>query len=126
MVFEDVGYLEEKIALFLILKAVLSAKAQFLGDAGDAEWLARKAGAEYVVRRNVRNGHLVDVPVRFLPEIRLVGDLGMFVPIGREHTFSTGTFKSDAKAADAAKKVDKPMRGGWSGPVGAIARRSLA
>lgn len=78
------------VALFLVLEAVLFAEAQFLGDARDAERLAGKAGAQDVVRGNVRHGHGMDVAVRALAVIGFVGDPGLLVPVGGEDASATG------------------------------------
>ena len=81
VVINDVREGEEEVALFLVLEAVLLAEAQFLGDARDAEGLAGKAGAQNVVRGNVRHGHGMNVAVRSLAVIGCVGDLCLFVPV---------------------------------------------
>lgn len=107
MVFENVGNLEKEVALLLVVKAVLPAKAQFLGYARDAERLAGKACTENVMRGNVRDGHLMNVPVRFFAKISLIGDLGVFVPIRGKHAFAACPLKCEAKTADSAKKVNE-------------------
>src|SRR5215210_6401681 len=58
----DPSDLEEQVPALLILEAVLTAQAQLLADARDAEWLAREPGSENVVRRELRDGNTVDVP----------------------------------------------------------------
>jgi hypothetical protein len=108
MVVEYVGDLEKEIALFLIVKAMLPAKAQFLGHARNAERLTGKARTENVVSGNIRDRHLVNVAVRFLAKIGLVGDLGVFIPIGGEHTGTARALKSNAKTADPAKQINEP------------------
>jgi hypothetical protein len=66
VIFNDVRQREEKVALFLDLKAVFPAEAQFFGDARDAERLAGKSGAEDVMLGNVGNRDGMDVAVRLL------------------------------------------------------------
>ena len=51
IVIDDLGEVEEQVALLFVIKAVLASKAQFLRDAGDAERLAREAGAKDIMRR---------------------------------------------------------------------------
>lgn len=75
VIFEYVGDLKKEVALLVVVKAMLPAKAKFFGDAGDAEWLAGKSSAEDVVLGNVGNRHLVDVTMWFFAEVGLVGDL---------------------------------------------------
>ena len=103
VVINDVGQREEEVALFLVLEAVLFAEAQFLGDARDAEGLAGKAGAQNVVRGNVRHGHGMDVAVRSLAVIGGVGNPGWFVPVGGEDALAARPLKGVTEAADAAE-----------------------
>ena len=86
---------EKEIALFQVFEAVLLAR--------DAERLAGEASAKYVMGWNVRDGHLANVAVRVFAKIRLIGDLGVFVPIGGEDTFAARPLKREAEAADPAE-----------------------
>jgi hypothetical protein len=104
---EDVGDGEEEVALLHVLEAVLAAEAQFLRHSRDAEGLAGEAAAEDVVRGDVGDGDAVDVAVRALAEIGLVGLLAEFVVVGREDAFTARLLERDAKAANAAKKVNE-------------------
>ena len=88
VIINDVGQREEEVALFLVLEAVLVAEAQFLGDARDAKGLAGKAGAQDVVRGNVRHGHGMNVAVGAFAVIGFVGDLGLLVPVGQASDLS--------------------------------------
>ncbi len=107
VVINDVGQREEEVALFLVLEAVLFAKAQFLGDARDAERLAGKAGAQDVVRGNVRHGHGVDVAVRALAVIGFVGDLRHLVPVGGEDALPTRALEGVTESANAAEEINE-------------------
>ena len=82
-------------------------KAQLLGDARDAEGLAGKASAQNVMWRNVRDGHLVDVPVRLFPKVCFIRDLGVVVPIQGEHAFAACELEGEAESADTAKQVNE-------------------
>ena len=94
------------------------AEAQFFGDARDAERLAGKAGAEDVMRRNVRHRHGMDVA-----EIGGVGLLRVFVPVGGKHALAPGTLKRDAESPMPQNRSMKrsgaagfgvPPSGGWA------------
>ena len=104
---DDVRQREEKIALFLVLKAVLFAEAQFLGHARDAERLAGKTGAQNVVLRDLVNGHGMNVAVGLLAKIGRVGFPRLFIPVGGEDTFAAGFFKRKTKTADAAEQINE-------------------
>ena len=80
----DVGEREEKIALFLVVKAMLSTKTQFFGGSGNAERLAGKSRAKDVVLRNIGDCNGVNVSVRLLTEISCVGFLRLLVPIRKK------------------------------------------
>src|SRR5690606_682679 len=80
----------------------------------NAEGLARKAGKQHVVIRDVlcldtRDISLKDMAffVREVCEIRLLGEL---VPLTRENTPSAVTLKGVADATDACEQVDKGER----------------
>lgn len=107
VVINDVGQREEEVALFLVLEAVFFAEAQFLGDARDAERLAGKAGAQDVVRGNVRHGHGMDVAVRTLAMIGFVGDPGRLVPVGGENALAARALEGEPEAANAAEEVNE-------------------
>jgi hypothetical protein len=113
VVINDVGQREEEVALFLVLEAVFLAEAEFLGDARDAEGLAGKAGAQDVVRGNVRHGHGVDVPVRALAVIRFIGDSGRLVPVGGEDTLAARALEGEPETADAAEQGASQFLAGW-------------
>ena len=108
VVINDFGQREEEVALFLVLEAVLFAEAQFLGDARDAERLAGKSGAQDVVRGNVRHGHGMNVTVRSLAVIGLVGDLGHLVPVGGENALPARALEGEPEAANAAEQIYEP------------------
>ena len=95
--------IEEEVALFLVLEAVLFAEAQFLGDARDAEGLARKSGAQNVVRGNVRHGHGMNVAVWALAVIGFVGDLSHLVPVGGKDALAARALESVSESANAAE-----------------------
>ena len=65
---EDVGDGEEEVALLQVIEAVLAAEAQLLRNAGNAERLTRKSGAEDVVRGDVGDSDGVNIAVRFSPK----------------------------------------------------------
>jgi hypothetical protein len=75
---------------------VLAAQAQLLRHAGDAERLAGEAAAEDVVRGDVGDGDAVDVAVRALVEIGLVGLLAEFVVVGGEDAAPAGALEGEA------------------------------
>jgi hypothetical protein len=50
----------------------------------------------------------MDVAVRFLAEIGLVGFARLFVPVARENTLATGALKREPEAADAAEQINEP------------------
>lgn len=104
---DDFRQRKEQVALLLVVKAMRLAEAQFFGDARDAERLAGKAGAKNVVRRNVRHRHGMNVAVRRFIEIGGIGLLRVFVPVGGEHAFAPGSFKSETESADAAEQVNE-------------------
>ena len=104
---QDGGDVEEEVALLLVLEAVLAAKAEFLRNARDAEWLAGKSGAENVVLRNVGERDGVDVAVRFLAEVGFVGDLRESVPITGEDALAARLVECDAEPANAAEEIDE-------------------
>ena len=105
MVLDDFGQREEEVALFLVLEAVLFAKAQFLGNARDAERLAGKAGAQDVVRLDVSDCNRVNVAVRALAVIGFVGDLCLLVPVRGKDALATGALEGVTEAANAAEEV---------------------
>jgi hypothetical protein len=96
--------------LLLVVEAVLSAEAVFLGNAGEAERLAGKPAAKDVVSRDVSHGYRMNVAARFFTEIGLVGDLGEFVPVGGEHALPSGFFKGDSESSNPAEEVDEAKR----------------
>src|ERR1051325_1165411 len=104
---QDGGDVEEEVALLLVLEAVLAAEAEFLRDARDAEGLAGKSGAENVERRNVGDGHGVNVAMRFLAEVGFVGDLRVLVPIAGENALAARALERDAEPANAAEEIDE-------------------
>lgn len=106
--------------MLYVVEAVLAAEAQLLRDARDAEWLAGEAAAQDVVRGDVGYGDSVNVAVRALAEIGLVGLLTEFVVIGGEDALRAHFLKRDAEAADAAEQVNEAWR------RSAILRRVLA
>ncbi len=108
VMFEYLRDFKEQVALFLVIKPMLPSKAQFLGDSRDAEWLAWKPAAEYFVPGYVGNSHSVDVSVGLLPEIGLIRDLGILVPIRRENTFATRPLKSYPETTDTAEEINEP------------------
>lgn len=111
---------KEQVALFLVVKAVRLAEAQFLGDARDAERLAGKPGAKNVVFWDISHCHGMDVAVRCLAKIGCVGLLCVFVPVRRKDTITTRFFKCDAKAADATKQINELQFATRALAVGAI------
>jgi antitoxin component of MazEF toxin-antitoxin module len=56
---------------------------------------------------NVGNRDGMNVPMRLLTEIFLVGDLGIIIPIRGKHAFATCALKRDAETTDAAKQVNE-------------------
>ena len=68
VVLKNLCNVKEQIALFLIFKAMLAAKTEFFGNTCDAEWLARKAGTQYVKAWNIGNGNFVYVAMRGFAE----------------------------------------------------------
>ncbi len=108
---EDVGDGEKEVALLYVVEAVLAAEAEFFRDACDAEGLARKTGAKNIVRGDVGDGDGVNVAVRSLAEIGLVGLLAKFVVVGREDALAARPLEGDAEAADAAKEVNEATSG---------------
>ena len=110
VVLNDVGQREEEVALFLVLEAVFFAETEFLGDARNAERLAGKAGAQDVVRGNVRHGHGMNVAVRPLAVIGLVGDPGRLVSVRGEDALTARPLESVTEAANAAEEVNEFQR----------------
>jgi len=107
---ENIGDGEEEVALLHVLEAVLAAEAQLLRHARDAERLAGEAAAEDVVRGDFSDGDTVDVAVRALAEIGLVGLLAEFVVVGGEDAPPSHFLEGDAEAADAAEEIDEGQR----------------
>ena len=77
---------KKRLPCFTSSKPCFAAEAQLLGDTRDAEGLAGEAGAKDVVRRDVGDRDGVDVAVRALAEIRLVGLLAELVVVRGEDT----------------------------------------
>jgi hypothetical protein len=103
---------KKRLPCFSSSKPCLRPRLFFFGDAGEAEGLAGEAAAEDVVRGDVGDGDGVDVAVRLLAEIRLVGLLAEFVVVGGEDASAARFFEGDAEAADAAEEIDEARRGG--------------
>lgn len=107
VVINDVGQREEDVALFLVLEAVLFAEAEFLGNARDAERLTGKAGAQDVVRGNIRHRHGMNIAVRRLAEVGGIGLLRVFVPILGENAAPARALEGEPKSANAAEEVNE-------------------
>ena len=110
MAIEDIGDGEKQVALFHIVKAMQPPKAVLLGNSGYAERLAWKSCAKDVMLRDVPNLHLIDIAVRALPEIRLVGLLAELVVIAGKDAGCPGFLEGDAETTDAAEKVYESER----------------
>ena len=110
VIVENLGDGEKEIALFYVLETVLASETVLLGDAREAERLAGKATAQDVEPGDVGHSDGMDVAMRFLPEIRLVGLLTEFVPVAGEDALRTRSFKGDAEPANAAKQINEPQR----------------
>jgi len=65
----------------------------------------REAGAQDVVRRNVRYGHGMNVAVRALAVIGFIRYLRRFVPIGGENALAARALEGEPEAANAAEEV---------------------
>ena len=82
MVVEYFCNLKEQIALLLILEAVLAAKADFLGNASETEWLAGESAAQDVELLNVLlEVYSMDIAMGRFPEVRSISNLAIFVPV---------------------------------------------
>jgi len=108
VIFNDVRQREEKVALLLVLKAVLPAEAQFFGDARDAERLAGKSGAQNIVLWNVCDRHGMNIAMRPLAEIGGVGFLRLLIPIRGKDALATCLLKCKAETTDAAEQISEP------------------
>lgn len=108
---------KEKVSLLLIIEPMFHPKAQFFGNARNAERLAGESSAEDVVGRNsvVRNG--VNVAVGAFPKIRLVSFLSRLIPIRRKYALTPGAFKCDSKPTDATKEVNERKPAAFAAPV---------
>lgn len=102
---EDFRDGEEEVALFLVLKAVLTAEAVLLGDAREAERLAGKAATENVELGNVGHRYRMNVAVRRLAEVGGVGLAAEPVPVAGEDALRTRPLEGDPEAANAAEEA---------------------
>ena len=126
--FQNPGYVKEQRSLGIALKSMLSAQRVLLRHSGKGEWLAGKAGQQYVMIGNV----LIYVPVRLLlRDIRVAGESNfsdvlvehvliwiavvvglvssyrILVPLAGEHAFAADFFKSTANATYPGEQVHK-------------------
>jgi hypothetical protein len=123
VIVENLGDGEKEIALFHVLETVLASETVLLGDAREAERLAGKATAQDVELWDVGHSDGMDVAMRLLSEIRLVGLLTEFVPVAGEDALRSRTLEGDAEPADAAKQINEPQQLWFVCAVRAIGKR---
>jgi len=112
---DNAFYIEEKVALFLVIKAVFTAERILLGNSGQREWLTWKAGEQYVMLRDefrvgavgpdVTNHEML---VIIAGEVRLVSSLGILVPFACENALASNSLETKSQAANSCKKIDEP------------------
>jgi hypothetical protein len=97
-------------------EAVRSAEGILLGNPGNREGLAGKAGQQHIMLRYVFCVDLCDVAFdrAVVAVIGLVGQLGVLVPFAGEYAASADFIESCTQAADACEEVDEGegLRGG--------------
>ncbi len=117
---DDVGDLEEQVALLFIIKAVGFTKALLFGDAGKRKGLARKAGRKNVM---IRDGPVniciglkqIDVPPDVFLRLvvpRAVGLPGVFVPFGGEGATPSEPGQGAPESANPGEQVNEGERQG--------------
>ena len=114
LLLDDAGDIEEERPLSRVEKAVRAAQRILLGDAGDAERLAREAGDQHVVVGDLGDVDLGDVASEdvtaalVVRKVRPVGELSELVPLGGEDALPTRSFERKSAAADACEQIDEP------------------
>src|ERR1051325_3785388 len=103
VVFDDVGDSEQQVFLLFALEPLLPSQTQFFRYTGDAEWLTGKARAQDVVRRNVCDRYFVNVAMRSLTNVLLVGLLPILAPNARPKALAAGALERNPKPADATE-----------------------
>ena len=93
VVLDDLGNIVEERALCIVEEPVRPAESVLLGNAGQRERLARKAGKKHIMNWNLlwvcRVGP--DIADKYVGVVRFsvvgaIGLLSVFVPFGREHS----------------------------------------
>src|SRR5262249_24610556 len=88
-------------------EAVSSTKAILLRDTGDGKRLARKAGDENVVIRDVLGLDLRDVAARLLAKPMLVGFRRVLVPLRGENAPAARALEADSETANSSEQIDE-------------------
>lgn len=111
---DDLGDLEEQVALILTGKAVRTAERVLLRDACEREGLARKARQQHIMTRdltrvlalgtNVTGEHVIHAAVR---KVREIGLLRPAVPLAGEHALAADCLEPQPHAANTGEQVDE-------------------
>jgi hypothetical protein len=114
---DDFGEMEKEVSLLLVFKAMLPAEAEFLGDAGDAEGLAREARTKDIMVGDVvvfeKSWRALQVYVSGFSDITIwqhavicsIGIPRLFIPIGCPYAFGTSFLEGIVKTTDSAEEV---------------------